>query len=265
VDRQIRCARSFVAGLKTPLEWLEIVGDEEAERAVFVGKAGTSFSAGDEAVCAGLLGAKDIQGVVLFGRGWRRTWGEVRMLIRLGENIPAQVDADVFTQVNRAANLRLVSEVLEWGDFNTADRVLELYCGAGNFTLPLAGRCAKVVAVEGNARSIKNGKASSRLNGYENIRWICSDVARAMKSLPAGTTEQFSKILLNPPRSGAKGLAEDLAAFSAEKILYVSCDPSTLARDLSALVKTGYSVGRIQPFDLFPHTFHVETLAELVK
>jgi len=77
--------------------------------------------------------------------------------------------------------------------------------------------------------------------------------------------EQFSKIILNPPRSGAKGLEHELASLNADKILYVSCNPPTLARDLSALSKKGYRLTRVRPIDLFPHTFHVEVLSEMVR
>jgi 23S rRNA (uracil1939-C5)-methyltransferase len=80
----------------------------------------------------------------------------------------------------------------------------------------------------------------------------------------AKRNKRFSKIILNPPRTGAKGLEQDLVSLGAEKIFYISCDPTTLARDLSALARQGYRLTRIQPIDLFPHTFHVETLAELV-
>ncbi|MGH7771326.1 MAG: 23S rRNA (uracil(1939)-C(5))-methyltransferase RlmD, partial [Candidatus Binatia bacterium] len=101
-------------------------------------------------------------------------------------------------------------------------------------------------------------------NRLENIRWIRSHVPRAVKRLRE-KGERFSKIILNPPRSGAKELEEDLAFLGAEKILYVSCNPPTLARDLAALSKKGYKLTRVRPVDLFPHTFHVETLAEMVR
>lgn len=174
-----------------------------------------------------------------------------------------KVDAEVFTQVNREGNRQLVRELLHWGEFHDQDRVLELYCGAGNFTLPLSRRAREVVAVEDNLRSVENGKFNSRLNQVENIRWTRSHVTRAFKQLHE-KGEEFSKIVLNPPRSGAKGLEGDLASLGAEKILYVSCNPSTLARDLAALSKKGYKLKRVRPIDLFPHTFHVETLAEMV-
>jgi 23S rRNA (uracil1939-C5)-methyltransferase len=263
VDGQISSARNFVAALKTPLEWLEIIGDNETERAVFVANAAAKLAGEDLTSCERLLDGGNIKGIVLFGRGWRRTWGNVRIRILAGEKPHAEVEADVFTQVNRQGNLLLVAEVLGWGAFTPADKVLELYCGAGNFTLPIARLCREVVAVEGNAAAVKSGEANSRSNGLKNVRWISSDVPRAVRKL--ATKERFSKILLNPPRSGAKGLEKHLASFRAEKILYVSCDPSTLARDLASLTKTGYTLTRVRPFDLFPHTFHVETLAELIR
>ncbi|MGH7834368.1 MAG: 23S rRNA (uracil(1939)-C(5))-methyltransferase RlmD [Candidatus Binatia bacterium] len=265
VERRIPSARNLVQALKTPLEWLEIVGDDETENAIFVAKAAAKLSEEDAAACERLFDGGSIKGIVVFGRGWRRSWGDVRTRISAGEKPYPEVEADVFTQVNRQGNLLLVAEVLGWGAFTAADRVLELYCGAGNFTLPIARLCREVVAVEGSAAAVKSGEANSRALGLRNIRWIAADVTRALKDLSARRTQKFSKVLLNPPRFGAKGLEKHPALLRAEKILYVSCDPSTLARDLASLTKTGYTLTRVRPFDLFPHTFHVETLAELVR
>ena len=175
-----------------------------------------------------------------------------------------EVDGEVFTQVNRQGNSQLVQELLHWGEFHNQDLVLELYCGAGNFTLPIARPARAVVAVEGDGRSVENGRTNSQLNGLENIRWIRSHVPGALKQM-SERGERFSKIILNPPRSGAKGLEGDLASLGAKKILYVSCNPPTLARDLAGLSKKGYKLKRVQPIDLFPHTFHVEALAEAVR
>ena len=144
------------------------------------------------------------------------------------------------------------------------DRVLELYCGAANFTLSIAKRVRKVVAVEGHRPSVDTGKLNAELNGLSNIRWIASHVPAAVKQL-AKRQERFSKIVLDPPRAGAKGIEQNLAALNAEKILYVSCNPTTLARDLAGLAKHGYKLTRVQPIDLFPQTFHVETVAEMTR
>jgi 23S rRNA (uracil1939-C5)-methyltransferase len=97
-----------------------------------------------------------------------------------------------------------------------------------------------------------------------NIHWICSPVPAALAQLQK-RRQRFSKIVLDPPRTGAKGTERDLAALDAEKILYISCNPTTLARDLAALTKQGYSLRSVQPVDLFPHTFHVEAIATLVR
>ena len=264
-DRQLDHAREWIRGLRTSIQQMEIVGIDEEGKVVLVGKAEGEFALEDDANSSRFLERhKEINGLILFGRGWRRTWGQGKILIRLEDGLRMEVDGEIFSQVNREANSQLVRELLQWGELLGQDRVLELYCGAGNFTLPVARRCREVVAVEGNPRSVKNGKANSRLNGLENIHWIRSHVPRAVKQLRE-RGEVFSKIILNPPRSGAKGLEEDLASLRAEKILYVSCNPPTLARDLAALNKKGYRPRRVRPIDLFPHTFHVEILVEMVR
>lgn len=264
-DRCLSHAREWIRELKTPIHQVEIVESDEEKQVLLTGKSDGDFVLEDSATNSRFLEQhKEINGLILFGHGWRRSWGQRKILIRLEDGLRMEVDGELFTQVNREGNSQLVRELLQWAELHDQDRVLELYCGAGNFTLPVARRSQEVVAVEGNPRSIENGRANSKLNQLENIRWIRSDVSRAIKQL-RGKGESFSKIILNPPRSGAKGLEEDLASLGAEKILYVSCHPPTLARDLAALSKRGYKLTRVRPIDLFPHTFHVEALAEMVR
>ncbi len=172
------------------------------------------------------------------------------------------LDADVFTQVNPEGNRRILEEILKAGDFQPADRVLELYSGAGNFTLAIARKTEGVLAVEGQRACINNGKLNAQKNGINNIRWVCAPVPKAVGDLKR-RGDKFSKIVLDPPRAGAKGIEADLAALGAGKIFYISCNPATLARDLAALDKLGYKLSTVQPIDLFPQTFHVETLAVL--
>ena len=123
---------------------------------------------------------------------------------------------------------------------------------------------AEVVAVESDDHAIANGKLNAQRYGIENIRWRAAPVAAAVASL-ARRKEHFSKIVLDPPRAGAKGIDCGLAALCADKILYVSCNPTTLARDLAALTRRGYKLGALQPIDLFPQTFHLETVAVLER
>lgn len=264
-DRHLSHAREWIRGLRTHVRHLEIVQGDEEPQVVLVGKGEGEFAVEDDAASSRFLDFhKEINGLILFGRGWRRSWGQGKILIRSEDGLRMEMDGEVFSQVNREGNSQLVRELLRWGEFNDQDRVLELYCGAGNFTLPVARRSQAVTAIEGNPRSVENGKINSRLNRLENIHWLRSHVPTAVRQLRE-SGERFSKVILNPPRSGAKGLEEDLASLGAEKILYVSCNPPTLARDLAALCQKGYRLTRVRPIDLFPHTFHVEALAEVAR
>ena len=263
-DRHLAHAREWIGRLKSQIIEVEIVESDAGGRVVLVGKVDGNIIPEDDSANTRFLDSHgEIQGLVLFGRGCRRAWGQGKVLVDCEDGLKMDVDAEVFIQVNRDGNRRLVRELLEWGEFGDQDRVLELYSGAGNFTLPVARRAKAIVAVEGYPRAVENGRSNSQANGLENIRWVNSHVPRAAKQLRS-RRESFSKIILNPPRSGAKGLEDDLASLGAEKIFYVSCNPSTLARDLAALGKKSYRTKRIRPVDLFPHTFHVETLAELM-
>jgi len=264
VDRCLGHARRWLTALKSKIRYLEIVSGDENGQVVLVGDAEGGLALEDDATSARFLDQhEELSGLILFGRGWRRSWGEEKILVDAEDGLKMEIDADVFLQVNQEGNRQLVREVLQWGGFHERDRVLELYCGAGNFTLPVARRSRGVVGVDGNPRSVENGRRNSRLHRVKNIRWIDDDVRKAVRHL-AEAAEKFSKVILNPPRFGAKGLDEDLARLGAEKILYVSCNPATLARDLSAMSQRGYRLKRVLPIDLFPHTFHVEALAEMV-
>jgi 23S rRNA (uracil1939-C5)-methyltransferase len=205
-----------------------------------------------------------INGLIVRGPNWRRTWGEVAVSVIPEDGLCVRVDGDVFTQVNSVGNRQLLNELLTAADFIRDDRVLELYSGAGNFTHSIAKRVGDIVAVEGYRPAFESGKRSAESNGISNIHWICAPVTTALAQLKK-RRQSFSKIVLDPPRTGAKGIERELAALDAEKILYISCNPTTLARDLAALTQQGYSLRSVQPVDLFPHTFHVEAIATLVR
>ncbi len=260
----IPALRSWLQRLQTLPDQVEIVAGDQAGELVVVFFGPEPFTAVDDATCRSLLEEEPrLCGIVARGRE-RRTWGQTRLTVMAEDGINLFVEADVFIQVNRAGNTAVVRELVAAGGFSTSDRVLELYSGAGNFTLPLAKRAGQIVAVEGHRASIECGKRSAQLNAFANIRWIAADVpAAAAKLRQKGET--FSKIVLDPPRTGAKGLERELAAFGAERILYVSCNPATLARDVSALARHGYKLRMVQPIDLFPQTYHVETLAVLTR
>jgi 23S rRNA (uracil1939-C5)-methyltransferase len=265
VNECLAALQTWAQKVHGTFEYVEIVAGDGPGEIVIVAKSAGDFILQDEAVFHGLLEQEPrIGGLVLAGGNWRKSWGETRISIFAADGIRLQVEADLFTQINPAGNRIILNELLTMANFEHNDLVLELYCGAGNFTLAIAKRVREVVAIEGHRPAVESGKLSGRLNDLSNIRWLASHVPAAVAQL-AKRQERFSKIVLDPPRAGAKGIERDLAALNANKILYLSCNPTTLARDLAGLAKHGYRLTRVQPIDLFPQTFHVETVAEMMR
>jgi 23S rRNA (uracil1939-C5)-methyltransferase len=261
INQTLKHIRRWLVQASTRLAEIEIVCGEEKNELVLVGFAAGPFADSDRGTVGDFLDSgAGISGVIMKGDGWRHVWGDSRITMVTEPAIRQLVEADLFTQVNPEGNRLILQQLLDSGKFDQRDRVLELYCGAGNFTLSIARRAGEVVAVEGHRRAIDNGRLNAQRNGIENIRWRAAPVPSAVVNL-ARRNERFSKVVLDPPRAGAKGIDRDLTALNAQTILYVSCNPATLARDLAALVKRGYKLAAVQPIDLFPQTFHVETLA----
>jgi 23S rRNA (uracil1939-C5)-methyltransferase len=257
--------RRWAGNLLTPIEHLEIVAGDDPRQLAVVVHAGGAFVPQDRAACESLIDVKEgIDGVIVAGRDWRASWGHPAIAVRLKEELTLGVDADVFTQVNPQGNRLMLEALLDAGNFNGDERLLELFSGAGNFTLPLARQSQAVVAVEAHRPAVANGKLNAQKNGIDNIRWICAPVPRTVADLKK-RRERFDKIVLDPPRTGARGIEADLAALGAGKIFYISCNPATLARDLAAIATLGYKLRTVQPIDLFPQTFHVEALAVLER
>ncbi len=263
LNRGLEPLRRWAGNLITPLEHLEIVAGDDEKQTVVVARAAGGFVPRDRAACENLLAAEEgIDGLIFSGRDWRHTWGQSAIAVRLQNRLEYRVDADVFTQVNPQGNRLMLEALLDAGHFAKDERLLELFSGAGNFTLALARQSQSVIAVEGHRPALANGKLNAQKNAIDNIRWICAPVPRAVAELKK-RHERFAKIVLDPPRTGAKSIEADLAALGAGKIFYISCNPATLARDLAALCKFGYKLRTVQPIDFFPQTFHVEALAVL--
>jgi len=180
------------------------------------------------------------------------------------EGLSLEAWPGVFSQVNPQVNEILVQVLTSWvGDLRPRN-ALDLYAGMGNLSLTLAGLVEHVTAVEVDRRAVANGIANSLSLGIQNITWIRAEASRELhRMLSSG--QKFDLVLLDPPRSGARELLEALLTLKPRAILYVSCDPATLARDLSHLnSKGGYILERIQPLDMFPQTFHLESISLLL-
>jgi 23S rRNA (uracil1939-C5)-methyltransferase len=167
-----------------------------------------------------------------------------------------------FSQVNYRQNLALIATVLNWAGLTGIERVLDLYCGNGNFSIPLARRAAAVTGIEEYPPSIGDARRNCALNGIENAFFSCSDAVAGVAEL-AASGERFDLVILDPPRTGAAELIRHIPSLHPGKIVYISCDPATLARDLGMLKKLGYEVITSMPVDMFPQTYHIESVTLL--
>jgi 23S rRNA (uracil1939-C5)-methyltransferase len=169
-----------------------------------------------------------------------------------------------FVQVNTAANAAIVTRALELLDPQAHESVLDLFCGVGNFTLPLARRAARVLGLEGDAALVQRAQLNAAHNRVVNVSFRETDLYRDHTDAPWGE-ERFDKLLLDPPRSGAIEAIKHLSTRRPSRIVYVSCYPATLARDSDYLVHAlGYRMASASVADMFPQTSHTETIALFV-
>ncbi|WP_369461643.1 23S rRNA (uracil(1939)-C(5))-methyltransferase RlmD [Citrobacter braakii] len=164
-----------------------------------------------------------------------------------------------FIQVNEGVNQQMVARALEWLDVQPEDRVLDLFCGMGNFTLPLATRAANVVGVEGVPALVEKGRENALNNGLHNVTFFHENLEEDVTRQP-WAKNGFDKVLLDPARAGAAGVMQHIIKLEPIRVVYVSCNPATLARDSDALLHAGYVIRRLAMLDMFPHTGHLESM-----
>lgn len=199
--------------------------------------------------------AKGLRGVVLTGpNGAPQTVGDP-VLVDEGHR-RLRVRPDLFAQANRLGARLLAAAVAE--TVAPGSKVLELYCGAGTLTLFLAERAAELVASEGEGPSLELLRLALAEHG-RSARLLPGPARKVSESL-ANSGDRFDHVVLDPPRAGAKEVLPALVRLAPERITYVSCDPATFARDAAALVAAGWRLEEVVPWDLFPHTFHVEVV-----
>ncbi|MDH5592718.1 MAG: 23S rRNA (uracil(1939)-C(5))-methyltransferase RlmD, partial [Gammaproteobacteria bacterium] len=163
-------------------------------------------------------------------------------------------------------NHKMIECAMELLEVTAEDRILDLFCGLGNFTLPLARRVTEVVGVEGDEALVRRARQNALKNKLSNADFEQADLTQTeLKDYPWAKSG-FNKVLLDPPRSGAFEVLHQLADLGAERLVYVSCNPATLARDAGELVnKFGYTLVSTGVMDMFPHTTHVESIALFIK
>jgi 23S rRNA (uracil1939-C5)-methyltransferase len=171
-----------------------------------------------------------------------------------------------FIQVNPAINKRMVANAIAYLALNESDVVLDLFSGLGNFALAMARHCQQVTAVEGSLVMVKKARHNAELNDINNVEFIFADLYSDEVLTAPWLKQQYDKVLLDPPRSGAAAILPALKKMQAKIIVYVSCHPATLARDAAVLVnELGYKLSNAGIMNMFPHTGHVESIAVFEK
>ena len=202
----------------------------------------------------------EIRGIVLRSGARREILGEAAITVELEAGLSIEVDADLFSQVNRAQNMRLVVSVMEMASIKESAPVLDLYCGAGNFSIPASRRGARVTGVDADADAIAAAVRNAARLKLRDAQFIAMKASETAEFLHRARYRP-EVVILDPPRTGAADLMEPIVKLRAPRIVYASCDVTTLARDLATLARAGYKVERVRGFDFFPNTHHVEIAA----
>jgi 23S rRNA (uracil1939-C5)-methyltransferase len=203
------------------------------------------------------------EGSVIFGRETLKVLGAPDLVDEVGE-VRLRVSPTSFFQVNNEQAARIYALVRQWGALAPNETAVDLYCGIGGIALNLARDAARVVGVEVVEEAVRNARENARLNGFGNCVFRAGDAAEIVHDL-AAEVPPGSVAVLNPPREGCDAeVLKALAELEPRTLLYVSCNPDTLARDLDLLGGAGYRTQEVQPVDMFPQTPHVEAVARLV-
>ena len=176
-----------------------------------------------------------------------------------------KISAKSFYQINPTQTEVLYGKAVEFAGLTGKERVLDAYCGTGTIGIVAADRAREVIGVELNEQAVRDAKVNARLNGTENIRFFAADAGRFMVEA-ARAKESFDLVFMDPPRAGSDlNFLKSLVTLAPERVVYVSCNAQTQARDLAFLCKNGYRVKKIQPVDMFPHTNHTECIVLLIR
>lgn len=175
------------------------------------------------------------------------------------------ISAKSFYQINPVQTEKLYSKAIELADLKGTETVIDAYCGIGTIGIIAAKKAKQVIGVEVNRDAVHDAIGNAKLNGIKNIRFHCADAGEFMTAM-ASNGEKADVVLMDPPRAGSdKAFLTSVLTLAPKKIVYISCNPETQARDLTFLTRNGYKVKKIQPVDMFPHTAHTETVVLLVR
>ena len=201
---------------------------------------------------------------VILGRRWQQIWGEPELSDTL-LGVELSISPAAFYQVNKPQAERLYQRAFELAEFRGDEHLLDLYCGIGSIGLTAYGKIGRLTGVEVVPEAVENARKNAKKNGMDRAEFFCADASGAAKRL-AEEGMKPDVILVDPPRKGCGGeVIEAIGEMAPEKVVMISCNPSTAARDCKVLAEKGYILRCYQPVDLFPRTGHVETVCLLSK
>ncbi len=258
----LRLPMAFASSLWRNLDEIEVVANGEREVIAAMTRKPPSPADLDRARALMVQDAA-IQGIIFRGRRERHVLGDPSITINVEDGLDLIVDADLFSQVNHAQNRKLVATVMEMASIDRGLRLLDIFCGAGNLSLPAARRSAIVNGIDADELAIAAATRNAQRLGFADAKFIAGKAIEAVNFLLRAKYRP-EVVILDPPRTGAIELMEPLIKMHPRSIIYVSCDVSTLARDLRVLTDAGYRAQQIAAFDFFPNTHHAEIAAHLL-
>lgn len=181
------------------------------------------------------------------------------------EGLNLHFPADGFVQVNRQQNKQMVKQAIDWLELDKKHKVLDLFCGVGNSTLPVAKNVKQIVGIEGLSELVEAAANNANNNNIVNSQFFKANLFETCEKLPWFREQKYHRVLLDPGRQGAFEISKKLHILKAEVIVYVSCNASTLIRDIKELEKQGYQLSKAGLIDMFPHTVHTEVMVQLKK
>ena len=265
IDRTLRAIRTLVHKLPPTLAEVHINASPSQEVHILLFSESGEYQNREQFFSDLQRGVPEVIGITGFvGKKKLFSLGRNQLSLDVGD-VTLKATEGNFFQVNWEQNRNMVKTVLDLSALKGGETVLDLYCGIGNFSLPLARKAAKVIGIESGFSAIEDAKANAKLNNITNTEFIADDLQKGLKTLMERKM-RADVVVLDPPRAGATlTTLERVLAFVPQKIVYVSCNPSTLARDLKFFHLFGFRLDRLQPVDMFPYTYHIECVAEMVR
>ena len=205
-----------------------------------------------------------LKGIAVMGKKGLTLFGEPYLTFTISSNqrgeksvLRLRTSPESFFQVNLEQNQALIRTVLEFSDVNEGERIFDLYAGVGNFTLPLAIASKEVWGVEESRAAVEDARSNAERNGIKNCNFMHGGVEDILKHWDGGRPDL---IILDPPRTGCKTVLDQVVRLEPKKIVYVSCEPTTFARDLRLFSERGFHLQRLSLVDMFPQTYHMEVV-----